>query len=125
MSDNNRKRSILIIFFSQLSISLILAGSFYLFSESKDVALSIFLGGLVYCAPSLFANFFMERVSNESAQQIVAKAYLGTLYKTIITIVLLVYVYQHISMSVAYFVLGYIVSYFVQYIMSYVLHNRN
>ena len=122
---NNRKKNILTIFFSQLIISFLLAGLFYLFSENKDVALSIFLGGLIYCGPSLFANFFMERANNESAQQVVAKAYIGIFYKTIITIALLVYVYQHIPMYVAYFILGYIVSYFVQYIMLYVLHNRN
>ncbi len=125
MLDKNRKKNILIIFFSQLVLSLLLAGSFYLLLGNKNIAFSILLGGLVYCGPSLFANFFMERASTESAQQIVAKAYLATLYKTIITIVLLVYVYQHISMSVVYFVTGYLVSYLAQYIMSFVLHYRN
>lgn len=125
MLDNNRIKSILIIFFSQLIISFILASLFYLFSENKDIALSIFLGGLIYCGPALFAIFFMERVNNESAQQIVAKAYIGMLYKIIITIALVIYVYQHIPISIVYFIIGYLVNYLAQYIMSYVLHYRN
>ena len=125
MNEINGKKSYLIIFLTQLLITLVLSTAFYFTIENKDIALSVFLGGLVYCGPSLFANFFMERASNKSAQQIVAKAYLGTLYKTIITICLFVYVYQHAHIDIAYFVVGYLVSYLVQYAMSYVLHYRN
>lgn len=114
-------KRILILFFSQLFILLILTVFFYLFENNEKISLSFFLGGVVYCGPSLFANFMMGREKRNSAQKIIKKAYLSSLYKTIISIILFIYIYKKIAIVLCFFMLGFLVVYFVQYFVQYVV----
>ncbi len=122
MLEESWNKRILILFFSQLLFLLILASFFYLFEKNEKIAFSFFLGGMVSCGPSLFANFIMGKVNSEVVQNIIKKAYLSSLYKTIITILLFIYIYKKIAIVFVFFLLGFFVVYLVQYVMSYFLN---
>ena len=123
MSDEHGTKKIILIFFSQI----VFVGFFSLFfyiTKDNTAGLSVVLGGLVYCVPAVLASLFMSRADNASAMLIIAKAYLGMLYKTIISIALFIYIFTHVPISIALFLTTYAATFITQYIMSYVLYNR-
>jgi F0F1-type ATP synthase assembly protein I len=123
MSDIQWLKSLSLIFFSQLVV-IGLCSLFFYYTKDKLTVVSFSLGGLVYCVPALFAGLFVSRASNRSAALVVFKAYLGTLYKIIITVCLFVYVFKNIPIDISVFLIAYAVAYVTQCIMSYVLHKK-
>lgn len=123
-SDVQWLKNLFIIFFGQL-ISLGLFSLFFYYTKDKTTGLSVILGGLVYCVPALLANLFMIREGNKSAVLVVTKAYIGTLYKLIISIFLFIYVFQNIPVNIGIFFAAYTLTFVAQYVMSCVLHKRN
>jgi F0F1-type ATP synthase assembly protein I len=123
MSDMQWLKSLSLIFFGQLVI-IGLCSLFFYYTKDELSVVSFSLGGLVYCIPALFAGLFMSRASNRSAALVVFKAYLGTLYKLIITVCLFVYVFKNIPINISVFLIAYAVAYVTQCIMSYVLHKK-
>ncbi|TEW53217.1 ATP synthase subunit I [Psychromonas sp. RZ22] len=126
MSDDNKYdyKNLFIIFIVQSIFVGIFALFFYL-TKGETAGMSAVLGGLVYCVPALFASLFMSRASNASATLILAKAYLGTFYKIIISIALFIYVFKNIPITIGVFLTAYAIAFITQYVMSYVLHKRN
>jgi F0F1-type ATP synthase assembly protein I len=123
MSDMQWLKSLSLIFFSQLVV-IGLFSLFLYYIKDELTVLSFSLGGLVYCVPALFAGLFMSRASNTSAALVVFKAYLGTLYKVIITVCLFVYVFKNIPIDISVFLIAYATAYVTQCVMSYVLHKK-
>jgi len=123
-SDVQWLKNLFIIFFGQL-ISLGLFSLFFYYTKDKTTGISVILGGLVYCVPALLANLFMIREGNKSAVLVVTKAYIGTLYKLIISIFLFIYVFQNIPVNIGVFFAAYTLTIVAQYVMSCVLHKRN
>lgn len=124
MSDKHWLKSILLTFLGQM----VVVGLFSLFfyqTKSEVAGLSAILGGLVYSVPTLLANLFMNRVSNTSAMLVLAKAYLGTFYKLIVSICLFIYVFKNIPISIGVFLTAYILAFVTQYALSYILHKSN
>jgi F0F1-type ATP synthase assembly protein I len=124
ISDMRWLKSLFIIFFAQLIIAGLFALLFY-YAKDKMTGLSVILGGLVYCVPALLAGLFMSRASNKSAVLVLVKAYLGTLYKMIVSICLFIYIFKNIPINSGAFFSAYAITFVTQYIMSYVLHKRN
>lgn len=78
--------------------------------------------------PTLLANLFMNRVNTTSATLVLAKAYLGTLYKLIVSIVLFIYVFENIEdikVNAGIFFSGYVIAFVTQYALSFFLHKSN
>ena len=123
-SDVRWLKSLFIIFFGQLII-LGLFSLFFYYTKDKMAGFSVILGGLVYCVPTLLASLFMSRASNKSAVLVVTKAYIGTLYKMIVSICLFIYVFQNIPINIGVFFTAYTITFVAQYVMSCVLHKRN
>lgn len=124
MSDGYYLKNLFIIFFYQIVFVGLFALFFYL---QKDDAAgeSAALGGLVYCVPALLSGLFMARANNASATLILAKAYLGTFYKIIISVILFIYIFKNVDVHLGVFLSAYTVAFVTQYIVSYVLYKRN
>ncbi|WP_415231418.1 ATP synthase subunit I [Psychromonas sp.] len=123
-SDGQWLKNVFVIFFGQL-ISLGLFSLFFYYTKDKTTGLSVILGGLVYCVPTLLASLFMSKASNKSAVLVVTKAYIGTLYKLIVSICLFIYVFKNIPINAGVFFTAYTITLATQYVMSCVLHKRN
>ncbi|AGH79981.1 F0F1 ATP synthase subunit I [Psychromonas sp. CNPT3] len=123
MSDEHCVKKMLLIFFSQLVFIGFFSLFFYL-TKDNTAGLSVVLGGLVYCVPAVLTSLFISRADNASAMLIIAKAYLGMFYKTMISIALFIYIFKHIPISIALFLTAYAATFITQYIMSYVLYDR-
>ena len=123
MADMQWLKSLSLIFCSQLVI-IGLFSLFFYYTKDELSVVSFSLGGLVHCVPALFAGLFMSRASNTSAAIVVFKAYLGTLYKVIITVCLFVYVFKSIPINISVFLIAYAAAYVTQCVMSYVLHKK-
>ncbi|MCW8995289.1 MAG: ATP synthase subunit I, partial [Psychromonas sp.] len=119
MADQRWLKSVFIIFFGQL-VMIGLFSLFFYYTKDKITGISVISGGLVYCVPTLFAGVFMSRASNKSAALVLSKAYLGTLYKMIITIALFVYVFKNIPINIVVFFVAYAMTFVTQCVMSYV-----
>lgn len=124
MSDKHWLKSILLTFLGQMMVVGLFSLFFYQ-TKSEVAGLSAILGGLVYSVPTLLAGLFMNRVNNSSAMLVLAKAYLGTLYKLIVSICLFIYVFKNIPISIGVFLTAYMLSFVTQYALSYVLHESN
>jgi len=124
MVDKQWLKSLFIIFFAQIVFIGLLALFFY-YTKGEMAGHSAVLGGLVYCIPALLSGLFMSRASNTSAALVLAKAYLGIIYKVIITICLFVYVFEYIPIIIWVFLTAYFMAFVIQYITSYVLYKHN
>lgn len=124
MVDKHWLKSLFIIFLVQIVFVSLLALFFY-YIRGEMAGYSAVLGGLVYCVPALISGLFMSRASDTSAALVVAKAYLGTIYKMIITICLFIYVFEYIPIVIWIFLKAYILAFVAQYITSYVLYKHN
>ena len=124
MSNGCDFKKISFLFFSQVVFTVLFSLSFY-FIKGDIAGLSAVLGGLVYCVPAALASIFMSRADKVSAVLILAKAYLGMFYKTVMTIVLFIYIFKNVPINIGVFLSAYTVGYVTQYIMSYVLNKHN
>lgn len=124
MSDVRWLKNIFVIFFGQLLI-IGLFSLFLYYTQDRITTVSVISGGLVYCVPAFFAGVFMSRTSDKSALLVLSKAYLGTLYKMIITIFLFIYVFKNMQIDISMFLIAYTMTFVMQCIMSYVLHKSN
>jgi len=113
-----------IIFFSQLVIIGFFSLVFY-FAKDKTTAYSVVSGGLVYCVPTFIAGIFMSRASDTSATLALSKAYMGSLYKIIITVGLFIYVFKNLPIYIGVFLITYAATFVMQCAMSYVVHKSN
>ena len=124
MADVRWLKSSLIIFFSQLVVIGLFSFFFY-FTQDKIIVNSVILGGLIYCVPALFACVFMSRASDKSAMLVLFKAYLGSIYKIGITIILFIYVFKNIPINVSVFFSAYAIIFVTQCVMSFVIHKSH
>lgn len=124
MQDKQWLKNLFIIFLSQIVFTSLLALFFY-YAKGKIAGISAVLGGLVYCVPALLSGLFMSRASDTSATLVLAKVYLGTIYKMVVTICLFIYVFENMSISIWIFFTAYLATFVTQYIMSCVLYRRN
>ena len=117
-------KSIFIIFFGQLIIIGVVSLFFY-YTKDEMTGLSVVSGGLVYCVPAFLAGLFMSRTSDQSAMLVVSKAYVGSLYKVGITIMLFIYVFKNMPINISLFLAAYVFTFVTQSVMSYILHKSN
>ncbi|MCE0493617.1 ATP synthase subunit I [Vibrio salinus] len=110
-------------FFWQLSFFIVLSGSvYYLFGEKNG--LSVFLGGLAYIVPTLLANIYMHRPSSDMPHSTVSRAYLGNIYKLMITAGLIVFVFKNMDVNAGAFIVCYCLASVVNVVMSFFSINR-
>lgn len=124
MLDKHWLKSLFIIFLVQILFVVLFALVLY-YTKGKMASTSVILGGLVYCVPALLSGWFMSKASNTSAALVLVKAYLGTVYKMIITICLFIFVFKHVPISIGLFLSAYLLAFAAQYITSYVLYKHN
>ena len=124
ISDAGWVKNLSLIFFGQLVIIGLFSLLFY-YTKDKTTSISVVSGGLIYCVPALIAGLFMSRSSDKSAELVVAKAFLGTLYKIVITVFLFIYVFKHVEIDIVFFLSAYTMTFIAQYVISYVLYKSN
>ncbi|MBL4828851.1 MAG: ATP synthase subunit I [Aliivibrio sp.] len=124
MLNNSWAKGSFVAFLCQIIIVIVFA--MFLYHTRGEIAgISAILGGLVYCGPTLLANLFMSKSSDNLATAVVAKAYLGTIYKMAVSICLFIYIFKYISINIAIFLAAYVIALLTQYATSYVFLNRN
>jgi F0F1-type ATP synthase assembly protein I len=92
------------------------------FAYDGKSALAALLGGLAYCLPVLLANLYINLSTHMNSA--VARAYAGSIYRLMMAVGILVYLFKETSyppaMIVGMFCLGAV----VQYVTSFVFINR-
>ncbi len=124
MLNNGWLKGSIVAFLCQLIIVTFFA-SFLYHTQGEIAGISAILGGLVYCGPMLLANLFMSKSSDTSAKAVVARAYLGTIYKMAVSVCLFIYIFKYMSINIAIFIAAYVITLLTQYATSYVFLNRN
>jgi F0F1-type ATP synthase assembly protein I len=109
----------------QLAFFIVLATIVGYVLDEKS-GLSAFLGGLTYIVPSLLANIYMHRkLSREdNAGLDVGRAYMGNLYKLMMTAGVLVFIFREIDINAGVLIVFYCLASVVQFVTSFFSINR-
>jgi len=86
--------------------------------------LSTFLGGLAYIVPSLLANIYMHRPMNDFPYSTVGRAYMSNIYKLLITVGIMVFVFKKMDINAGAFIICYCFASVVNVVMSFLSINR-
>jgi F0F1-type ATP synthase assembly protein I len=113
----------LLSFFWQLAFFILTATILnYLLDERSGY--SALLGGLAYCLPTLLANIYMHKPSNDDERMVVGRAYISNVYKLIMTAGILVFVFKEVDIRAGVFIACYCLAAVVQFVTSFVSINR-
>jgi F0F1-type ATP synthase assembly protein I len=87
---------------------------------------SAFLGGLTYIVPTLLANIYMHKpaLESENPSVTVGRAYMGNVYKLIITAGILVFIFSEVDINAGGFIVFYCLGSVVQFVTSFFSINR-
>ncbi|SJN56512.1 ATP synthase subunit I [Vibrio ruber] len=109
----------------QLAFFIVLATIVGYVLDEKS-GLSAFLGGLTYIVPSLLANLYMhKRLDREdNAGLDVGRAYVGNLYKLMMTAGVLVFIFREIDINAGALIVSYCLASVVQFVTSFFSINR-
>lgn len=88
-------------------------------------AWSVIFGGLVYCVPYWLTSLYLHKPGADTAAKVMVKAYVGFIYKLIVTACLFVYFFKYKEVHIITFFLGYIAAFVVQCILSFGINKRN
>ncbi|MCW5588279.1 MAG: ATP synthase subunit I [Legionellales bacterium] len=97
--------------FALLQLIIIASATFCGFLQSSTIALSIFLGGVVWVIPNaLFAQFYFARTGLFQLSLILKRFYLGELLKLIAITLSLILIAQCVAVNIPIFMLSFMLS---------------
>ncbi len=105
-------------FLCQISFFILVATVLYYVVDEKS-SFSAFLGGLAYSFPTFLANTYMQVSSGNNAHADVGRAYIGNIYKLVITAGILILVFMKMDVNAGVFIICYCVASVVQFVTSF------
>lgn len=93
--------------------------------DNEVAAWSVIFGGMVYCLPNWLVGLYLNKPGADSAAKVVMKAYIGFVYKLLVSVALFVYIFKFKQVHLLTFFLGYIAAYAVQCMLSFGINKRN
>lgn len=118
------KKWFFLSFIGQIGVFIVISAIVFYFLGEKS-SLSALLGGIAYIVPTLLANIYMHKpVMNEVPSFTVGRAYMGNIYKLIITVGIIVFVFKEIDIRANVFIVCYCIASLVNVVMSFVSINR-